>query len=128
MICIESEDVILIGGLTDIDFDYLKNMSPDVPSRLEAEGIIDSSDMLKDVKSWKEVFKRLQNHLKTDEKKMICFAKILLHYKETVSVGRRMLLNHCKLESHYQFIYLYNYNFQYLIMLKCLYHQHLPEN
>ena len=103
MICIESEDVILIGGLTDIDFEFLK-MSPDVPSRLEAECLIESS---KDVKSWKEVFKKLQNRIKTDEISFIRLAKILLHYKETVLVGRRMLMNHCKLESYYQFIYLY---------------------
>ena len=99
----------MIGGLTDIDFEFLKNMSPDVPSRLEAEGIIESLDMLKDAKSWKEVFKRLQNHLKSDEKKFIGFAKILLHYKETVSVGRRMLLNHCKLECHSIHLFVYNY-------------------
>lgn len=91
-----------ISDLTECVLEEAGDIPLDIPSKLKAEDVIMSESKLKGARSWKEVFKILENDLKDNQKKLIAFAKVLLHYKTTILIGRKLLQKYCKLNLCFQ--------------------------
>lgn len=87
------EEQTVLESLSDDRLTGLGNIPEDLIEMLKAEGVAveGESAWLSDVQTWKEVIKGLMDSLKNDRKKELTFGKVLLEYKETGEIGKKIL-------------------------------------
>ena len=86
------EEQTVLESLSDDQLTGLGSIPGDLIEILKAEGVAveGESAWLSDVRTWKEVIKGLMDSLKNDRKKELTFGKVLLEYKETREIGKRI--------------------------------------
>lgn len=79
--------------LSDSHLVQLGHLPVDLIPLLEAEGVVTviDCDWLKNASTWKVVIEGLVSVLKDNRKKEVTFGKLLLHYKETATIGRAII-------------------------------------